>query len=370
MEACLRAGFFFEHIYQMKREIMPLLCGTDELRPLVIAGPCSAESECQTLDTARALSARGIRIFRAGLWKPRTKPGCFEGVGSEGLAWLTRVKRETGMYVATEIATAGHAGAALDAGIDLLWIGARTTSNPFAVQDIAVVLRGHDVPVLVKNPASPDLELWIGAIERLRNAGIRRLGAVHRGFGSFGATEYRNPPFWAVPIELRRRMPELPLLCDPSHIGGRRERVTPIAQQAMDLGFDGLLVESHCDPDRALSDPDQQLTPDELHRMLSRLTLRSRASDDSGLTSLRSQIDAIDDELLQLLARRMETAREIGRFKRTCGMPILQPRRYDQLLERRCAQAATLKLDEAFLHRILTALHEESVRQQMEIFSQ
>lgn len=335
---------------------------------MVIAGPCSAESEQQTILTAHSLRACGVHIFRAGLWKPRTKPGCFEGVGDKGLAWLRRVKRETGMLVATEAATAGHAGAALDAGIDLLWIGARTTANPFAMQEIADLLRGHDIPVLVKNPASPDLELWIGGIERLINVGIRRIGAIHRGFGSFGATEYRNPPRWSIPIELRRRMPSLPILCDPSHIGGLRERVAPIARQAMDLGFDGLMVECHCQPAAALSDPAQQLTPGELSRLLASLVLRDTTSDAGGLAALRSEIDAIDDELMQLLARRMEVARRIGCFKHTHGMPILQPGRYGELLERRTEQAIPLSLDPAFVSRFLSALHEESVRQQMEIY--
>lgn len=338
-------------------------------RPLTIAGPCSAESEGQILETARRLASCGIRIFRAGLWKPRTKPGTFEGVGNAGLAWLHRVKECTGMRTATEVATPAHVGAAIDAGIDLLWIGARTATDPFAVQEIAEALRGHDVPVLVKNPASPDLELWIGQIERLMQAGIRRIGAIHRGFGSFGASEYRNPPRWAVPIELRRRLPRLPLLCDPSHIGGRRACVAPVAQQAMDLGFDGLMIESHIRPDEALSDGQQQLTPDELRSLLDRLVLRETSSDLDSLAPLRAEIDAADQELMQLIARRMSVARQIGRYKHAHGMPILQPRRYDELLQRLGSQAVPLGLDADFVRRILSALHEESVRQQIAIFA-
>ena len=249
-------------------DLQPItLPGIDPRRPLVIAGPCSAETEEQVIDTARALAAEGIRIYRAGLWKPRTKPGGFEGVGTAGIPWLQRVKRETGMYTATEVATRDHVAAALKGGIDLLWIGARTAANPFAMQEIADALRGHDVPVLVKNPVSPDLELWIGAIERIHNAGIRRLAAIHRGFTSIDKSIYRNHPMWAIPIELHRRLPQLPIFCDPSHIGGRRELIAPLAQQAMDLGFDGLIVESHCDPDSAWSDKAQQITPRTLARI-------------------------------------------------------------------------------------------------------
>ena len=225
------------------------LPGVDEKRPLVIAGPCSAETEEQVMETARQLAARGIKIFRAGIWKPRTKPGGFEGVGVEGLAWMKEVKKETGMYVSTEVATAKHVFEALKAGIDILWIGARTAANPFAMQEIADALKGVDIPVLVKNPVNPDLELWIGALERINQAGLKRLAAIHRGFSAYDKRIYRNLPQWHIPIELRRRIPNLPILCDPSHIGGKRELVAPLCQQAMDLGFDGLIVESHCNPD-------------------------------------------------------------------------------------------------------------------------
>lgn len=335
-------------------------------RPLVVAGPCSAETEAQTLATARELAAAGIRIFRAGLWKPRTKPGGFEGVGAAGVAWLQRVKRETGLYTTTEVATRSHVEAAVAGGIDLLWIGARTTANPFAMQEIADALEGCDIPVLVKNPVSPDLELWIGAVERLRNAGIRRIGVIHRGFASLDPGRYRNHPMWAIPIELRRRLPHLPIFCDPSHIGGRRESIAPLAQQAMDLGFDGLFVEAHCAPDEAWSDKAQQITPRALARIVGGLTIRETDAATDGLVDLRAQIDRIDDRLMELLAERMHVAREIGRYKKEHGMPVLQPRRYEELLSRRAVQAAELGMDREFMRSLLRAIHEESIRQQMQ----
>ena len=239
-------------------DIKPIkFCGVDSKRPVVIAGPCSAETEEQVMETAKDLAKNGVRIFRAGIWKPRTKPGGFEGVCSVGLTWLQEVKKETGMLVATEVANKQHVEEALNAGVDVLWIGARTSANPFAMQEIADSLVGADVPVLVKNPVNPDLELWIGAMQRIYNAGIRQIGAIHRGFSAYGKHLYRNMPQWHIPIELRRRMPELTLICDPSHIGGKRELVAPLSQQAMDMGFDGLIVESHCDPDSAWSDKSQ-----------------------------------------------------------------------------------------------------------------
>ena len=280
-----------------------ILPGIPARRPLVIAGPCSAETEEQVLAAARALAAQEVKIFRAGIWKPRTKPGGFEGVGVEGLRWLQRVKAETGMYVSTEVATERHVFEALKAGVDLLWIGARTSANPFAMQELAGALRGVDIPVLVKNPVNPDLELWIGAIERLYNAGLRRLGAIHRGFSSYDRTIYRNQPQWHIPIELRRRLPQLPLLCDPSHIGGKRELIAPLSQEAMDLGFDGLIVESHCTPDEAWSDKQQQVTPDVLCFMLHTLVVRETTQTTEPLAELRQQIDRLDDELLAHLAR-------------------------------------------------------------------
>lgn len=336
-------------------------------RPQVIAGPCSAETEEQLLATARALAAAGIGTFRAGLWKPRTKPGGFEGVGTEGLAWMRRVKRETGMSLATEVATPDHVAAALDGGIDLLWIGARTVANPFAVQEIADALRGHDVPVLVKNPVSPDLELWIGAVERLRNAGIGRLGVIHRGFASIDRSSYRNHPLWSIPIELHRRLPGVPIFCDPSHMGGRRELIAPLSQQAMDLRFDGLFVEVHCAPEQAWSDSRQQVTPEALAEILDGLVIRETSVATESLDSLRAEIDRIDDELLELLARRMGVSRRIGRYKFEKGMPVLQARRYEELLARRAEQSVRLGMERGFMLTLLKAIHEESVRQQLEV---
>ena len=349
-------------------DLQPIaLPGVDPRRPLVIAGPCSAETEEQVLDTARVLAAEGIRIYRAGLWKPRTKPGGFEGVGEKGIAWMQRVKRETGMYTATEVATRRHVEAALKGAIDLLWIGARTAANPFAMQEIADVLRGVDVPVLVKNPVSPDLELWIGAIERIHNAGIRRLGAIHRGFTSIDKSIYRNHPMWAIPIELHRRLPSLPIFCAPSHIGGKRELIAPLSQQAMDIGFDGLIVEAHCSPDCAWSDKAQQVTPDALAYILRNLVIREQTITTESLNELRAQIDKLDDQLLEILVRRMRVSRDIGQYKKEHDMPILQAQRYEELLARRAAQAVELGMDREFMRTVLQAIHEESVRQQMEV---
>ena len=349
-------------------DIQPItLPGIDPRRPLVIAGPCSAETEEQVLDTARSLAAEGIRICRAGLWKPRTKPGGFEGVGETGIPWLQRVKRETGMYTSTEVATREHVAAALKGGVDLLWIGARTAANPFAMQEIADALRGTDVPVLVKNPVSPDLELWIGAIERIYNAGIRRIGAIHRGFTSIDKSLYRNHPMWAIPIELHRRLPRLPIFCDPSHIGGKRELIAPLSQQAMDLGFDGLIIEAHCSPDCAWSDKAQQVTPEALAYIIRNLVIRDESITTESLTELRSQIDKLDDQLLELLSRRMRVSRDIGQYKKEHNMPVLQTQRYEELLARRAGQAEQMGMDREFMCTVLQAIHEESIRQQMEV---
>ena len=338
-------------------------------RPLVIAGPCSAESEEQVMTTALQLAANGIRIMRAGIWKPRTKPGGFEGVGEKGLPWLRRVHDECGMLTATEVANAAHVKAALEYGIDVLWIGARTSANPSAVQEIADALQGHDVPVLVKNPVNPDLELWVGALQRLNNAGIQRLAAIHRGFSSYDKRIYRNPPMWHIPIELRRRIPSLPIFCDPSHIGGRRELVAPLCQQAMDLGYDGLIVESHCQPDCAWSDAKQQVTPDILSFILEKLTIRRDLSTSESLEALRRQIDEVDNQLLELLATRMRISREIGQYKKEHNMTIVQTMRYTEILEKRGAQGALNGMTSSFIRDIFEHIHEESVAQQMEILN-
>lgn len=353
-------------------ELKPIaLEGIDPDAPMIIAGPCSAETREQVLTTARELGANGVRIFRAGIWKPRTKPGGFEGIGEEGLEWLREVKAETGMYVATEVATAAHVKAALDAGVDMLWIGARTSANPFAMQEIAdsIASQGVDVPVLVKNPVNPDLELWIGALERIYNAGIRRLGAIHRGFSAYGKHLYRNMPQWHIPIELRRRLPQLPIICDPSHIGGKRELVAPLSQQALDLGFDGLIIESHCDPDCAWSDKAQQVTPDVLNFILNTLVTRDKNSSTESLTLLRQQIDQIDNELIEQLNKRMSVCREIGKFKKEHSMPIVQAGRYDSIMKSRVKLATEMGMSAEFMTTVLSAIHEESVRQQLEILN-
>ena len=351
-------------------DIKPIkFCGVDSKRPVVIAGPCSAETEEQVMETAKDLAKNGVRIFRAGIWKPRTKPGGFEGVGSVGLTWLQEVKKETGMLVATEVANKQHVEEALNAGVDVLWIGARTSANPFAMQEIADSLVGADVPVLVKNPVNPDLELWIGAMQRIYNAGNRQIGAIHRGFSAYGKHLYRNMPQWHIPIELRRRMPELTLICDPSHIGGKRELVAPLSQQAMDMGFDGLIIESHCDPDSAWSDKSQQVTPEVLNFIINMLVVRDTTQTTESLTLLRQQIDQIDNDLLEALSKRMRISREIGQYKKEHSMPVVQTGRYDDILNSRAAAAEELGMNGDFMKTVYQAIHEESVRQQIEVLN-
>lgn len=344
-----------------------------EGRPLIMAGPCSAESRAQTLAAAQSLAATGVRWFRAGLWKPRTKPSSFDGVGARGLPWLAEVQTRTGMKAMTEIASPAHLRAALNHGIRNFWLGARTVANPFAVQEIADEIRRlpkditSSVTIFVKNPVNPDIDLWIGAVERLYSAGVRRLGAIHRGFSSYGEHIYRNPPEWRIPLELRHRLPDLPLICDPSHIAGRRERVPSVAQQALDLNFDGLFVEVHPEPDRALSDAPQQLTPDDFARMLRELAPRSRAGSDESLKVYRSEIDRIDDELIALLAKRMDVARDIGRLKLKENIPVWQSERYNELMSRRVDDAGRLGLRPEFIRKILSTIHEESVNSQIRL---
>lgn len=351
----------------------PLFDGQSLLRrPLIIAGPCSAESREQLLETAVSLSKTGIRILRAGIWKPRTKPGGFEGVGEKGLAWLAEAKAATGMLTATEVATPAHVEASVNAGVDILWIGARTSANPFAVQEIAhaIVTTGRDIPVLVKNPVNPDLELWIGALERLYSSGITRLGAIHRGFSAYGHHIYRNPPQWHIPIELRRRFPTLPLIADPSHIGGRRDFIAPLARQALDMGFDGLIIESHCRPDNALSDAAQQLTPDQLKEILDNIKRREGScAEITEVQLLRQQIDALDSDLLEIIAKRMEISRRIGKYKKEHNIPVIQTERYDTLLQSRISQAAATDIPADFVSRLFSLIHEESVRLQVDLHS-
>ena len=350
----------------MEMTFEPLLPQLDGKRPIVIAGPCSAESEEQVLTTGKALAADGIKIFRAGIWKPRTKPGGFEGVGVIGLPWLQKLKEETGMLTSVEVATKAHVEAALAFGVDLLWIGARTTANPFAMQELADALQGHDVPVLIKNPVNPDVELWIGGIERIYRAGIRRIGVIHRGFSSADKTIYRNVPQWHIAIELRRRYPNLPIFCDPSHIGGRRDLVKPLCQQAMDLGFDGLIVESHCNPDAAWSDAKQQVTPAVLKELLGSLVIRETSHTTEDLADLRQQIDEIDNKILEIMAKRMRISREIAQYKLEHSMPVLQAGRYDEILTKRSEQGAQMGMSPEFVKEVFEAIHGESVRTQMQ----
>ena len=354
----------------MMEDLMPICPEGVDSKPMIIAGPCSAETEEQVMCTAKNLAQNGIKMFRAGIWKPRTKPGGFEGVGVEGLAWMKRVKEETGMYICTEVATKAHVEAAIEYGIDVLWIGARTSANPFAMQEIADALVGHeDKIVLVKNPVNPDIELWIGALQRIYNAGIRRLGAIHRGFSTYGKHLYRNLPQWHIPMELGRRIPNLPILCDPSHIGGKRELVAPISQQAIDMGFEGLIVESHCDPDSAWSDKSQQVTPDVLNYIINTLVPREKTQSTENLNILRQQIDQLDNELIEVLNKRMRVCREIGQYKKEHRMQVVQIGRYDDILKSRIKLAEEMDMSGDFMKIVLQAIHEESVRQQVEIIN-
>ncbi|HOK99559.1 MAG TPA: bifunctional 3-deoxy-7-phosphoheptulonate synthase/chorismate mutase type II [Bacteroidales bacterium] len=342
-------------------------------RPLVIAGPCSAESEAQMVQTAQQLAALGIKIFRAGIWKPRTRPGTFEGYGSLALPWMQSVKEATGMLTATEVANVKHVYEALKAGIDILWIGARTSANPFAVQEIADALRGVDVPVMVKNPVNPDLELWIGAIERLYMAGVTRLAAGHRGFSTYEKTAYRNDPNWQIPIELRRRIPNIPLIIDPSHICGKRYTLFEITQKAMDLNYDGIIIESHIDPDHALSDAKQQLRPDQLGELLKKLVIRKEYIENGSLVTieeLRSQIDKIDDKIVELLEKRMHIAEEIGKIKKENNIAVLQTKRWHQIITQRMKEAREKGLSEHFIENIFRAIHEESINHQTRIMNE
>lgn len=354
----------------MTLNIQPLnLPGVENKRPLIIAGPCSAESEEQVMTTARDLCGRGFKIFRAGVWKPRTKPGGFEGRGEEALPWLRRVHNELGMLTATEVATPEHVRLALEYGVDLLWVGARTTADPFAVQAVADALEGHDIPVLVKNPVNPDLELWIGALERIGRAGITRLGAIHRGFTTYDKTIYRNQPMWHIPIELSRRIPGLPIICDPSHIGGKRELVAPLCQQALDLGLSGMIIESHCNPAVALSDAAQQVTPEQLSYIVEHLTVRSETFSTEDIRDLRRQIDEIDDTIVEILSKRMRVCREIGQYKKEHNMTIVSTPRYSEILQQRSLQGEKCQMDGEFIKLVFGAIHKESVRQQMAIIN-
>jgi len=336
---------------------------------LVVAGPCSAESEEQVHATVAELAKLSVNLVRAGLWKPRTRPGCFEGVGEPGLRWLTEAGKAHGLPVTTEVATPQHVEQALKAGVDVLWIGARTTVNPFSVQPIADALKGVDIPVMVKNPINPDIELWIGALERLNAAGITKLAAIHRGFTAYKKSRFRNKPNWKIPIELRRRVPSLPMICDPSHISGVRKLIPEVAQTALDLTFDGLMIESHINPDVALSDAKQQLVPADLGKVLAGLVpMRATPSSDelNYIQGLRNIIDQLDATLIGLLGQRMTIAREIGRFKKQTRLTVFQPGRWKETLQTRIRKGKDLGLAEDFLLRVYQYIHEESIRHQEE----
>ncbi|MBR4739991.1 MAG: bifunctional 3-deoxy-7-phosphoheptulonate synthase/chorismate mutase type II [Bacteroidales bacterium] len=340
-------------------------------RPMCIAGPCSAETEEQVMETARGLAAFGIHVFRAGIWKPRTHPGSFEGVGTQGLKWLRKVKETYGMKVCTEVASEKHVLECIKYGVDIVWVGARTSANPFLMQEIADALEGTDIPVLVKNPVNPDLDLWIGALERLNRAGLRKLGVIHRGFSTSASIPYRNDPGWKIAIELRTRYPQMAFFADPSHMAGDRKYLQELSQRAMDLGLDGLMVESHCDPACAWSDAKQQLTPRDLQTLLESLVIRENTSENEayreGIDALRARIDVIDENLLKLLKDRMGVSQAIGQYKKEHNVAILQAGRWEQLLADMVAKGAALGLSEQAITAIMTAIHDESVRVQNQV---
>lgn len=344
-------------------------------QPVVISGPCSAETEFQVLETAIRLTKTGkVDMLRAGIWKPRTKPGNFEGVGAEGLPWLQKARDITGLPFTVEVATGKHVEQALKYGADILWVGARTTVNPFSVQEVADALKGVDVPVLVKNPINPDLQLWLGGLERIEKAGIKQLGAIHRGFSNFGNTEFRNAPMWHIPIELKRLMPELPVICDPSHICGRRDTLLEVSQKAIDLDYDGLMLESHIDPDKAWSDAKQQITPEQLGEMMDEIVWRHETSQKeeflNALAKFREQINHIDDEILALLGNRMKIAEQIGLYKKENNITILQTNRWNEILEKAIAKGEKLGLTKDFILKHLDAVHLESINRQNKVMNQ
>ena len=336
--------------------------------PLVIAGPCSAETEEQVLDIAQQLKDSDATVFRAGVWKPRTRPGNFEGIGALALPWLQRVKKETGLLIAIEIANATHAKLALEHDVDILWIGARTTVNPFAVQEIADTIAGTDKIVLIKNPVNPDLALWLGAVERFQKAGIQKLGVIHRGFSTYKKTEYRNNPNWQIPIEVKNRFPNLPIICDPSHICGNRTKLLDVSQTALDLQFDGLMIETHNNPDKAWSDAKQQITPERLKEITEELTIRKQAfeADDAkqALQKLREEINIIDDELLTLLAQRMVVSDRIGEEKKKQNVAILQQERWNSIIDKSITKGEPLGLSKEFISKIYKLIHQESIMHQ------
>lgn len=342
--------------------------------PLVIAGPCSAETETQVLQIAHELKDSDVSIFRAGIWKPRTRPGGFEGVGAIGLKWLQRAKAETGLLMAIEVANAAHVKLALEHDIDVLWIGARTTVNPFAVQEIADALQGTDKIVLVKNPVNPDLALWMGGVERLHAAGIKKLGVIHRGFSTYEKTKYRNMPEWQIPIELQSRFPDLPLICDPSHITGKRDMIQEVSQQALDLNYDGLMIETHIDPDHAWSDAAQQVTPTVLKQIFKDLRIRNLSTEESDynvqMAKLRTEIDSADSKLLEILGKRMQVAEQIGALKKEKNIAVLQNKRWNEILHKMTQEGQSKGLSEDFILRLFKAIHQESISHQERVMNQ
>ncbi len=343
-------------------------------RPIIISGPCSAETESQMITTAKQLAAtKKVHALRAGIWKPRTRPGQFEGAGAEGLKWLVLAKQETGLPITTEVATAAHVEACLKAGVDILWVGARTTVNPFSVQEIADALRGVDVPVMVKNPVNPDIELWVGAFERLNRAGIKKMTAIHRGFSSFEKGPFRNAPMWDLAIELKTRIAGIEMICDPSHIAGNRELIAMVSQKALDLDMAGLMIESHLDPDSAWSDAKQQVTPASLSKIVDSLVVRSVSSDNKTfkdtLGLLREQIDQIDDEIMQKMAKRMKISEKIGQYKKENNVTILQVNRWEEIVHTRAALGKAMGLDEGFTRDLLRLVHHESIQVQTKVMN-
>jgi chorismate mutase len=356
-----------------KKEMRKWLDGFNLNHPLVIGGPCSAETEDQVLKIAHELKTTDVSIYRAGIWKPRTRPGMFEGVGAIGLKWLEKVKKETGLLIATEVANASHVKLALQHDIDVLWIGARSTVSPFIVQEIADALRDTNKIVLVKNPVNPDLSLWLGGIERLYSANIKNLGVIHRGFSTYEKTKYRNNPEWQLPIELQNRFPDLPLICDPSHIAGRRDILQDISQTALDLNFDGLMIETHINPDKAWSDADQQITPKVLVKMMEDLKMRKVTNEEidykNSLNTLRTQIDVIDHGLLDTLGKRMKVAIEIGNLKKKKNVAVLQTKRWNEILGKMILDGEEKGLSEEFILRMFKAIHQESINHQKKVIN-
>ncbi|MEL1240796.1 bifunctional 3-deoxy-7-phosphoheptulonate synthase/chorismate mutase type II [Flavobacterium flavipallidum] len=340
--------------------------------PFVIAGPCSAETEEQVLKIAHELKNSDVSVFRAGIWKPRTRPGGFEGIGEIGLKWLKKAKEETGLLMGTEVATAAHCKLALEYDIDVLWVGARTTANPFAVQEIADTLAGTDKIVLVKNPVNPDMALWLGGVERLHMAGIKNLGVIHRGFSTYEKTKYRNIPEWQIAIELQNKFPDLPLIIDPSHITGNRNMIQEVTQEALDLNYDGMIIETHIDPDNAWSDAAQQVTPDTLKQILKDLKIRKVSGDsdfEAKMTKLRANIDVLDTNLLDLLGKRMKVADEIGQVKKDNNVAVLQNNRWNEIQEKMVAEGAKKGLSEEFITKLFKSIHQESIEHQEKIIN-